>query len=74
MGEFPPYLGAPAVAIVGSPQEVADALWAYRDAGVTQFLFMGWPDMTEMSNFHNEVLPRVRTREAAERRHAGQRV
>jgi alkanesulfonate monooxygenase len=61
-----PYLGAPAMAIVGSPDDVADALFEFRAAGVTQFLFMGWPDMEEMTNFHGEVLPRVRAREAAE--------
>jgi alkanesulfonate monooxygenase len=67
-----PFLGAPAMAIVGTPDEVTDALFEFRDAGITQFLFMGWPDMAEMSNFHDEVLPRVRAREAAERRYAGQ--
>ncbi len=61
-----PYLGAPAMAIVGSPEEVTDALFEFRAAGITQFLFMGWPDMEEMTNFHDEVLPRVRAREAAE--------
>jgi len=67
-----PFLGAPAMAIVGTPDEVTDALFEFRDAGITQFLFMGWPDMAEMSNFHREVLPRVRAREAAERLCAGQ--
>jgi alkanesulfonate monooxygenase len=61
-----PFLGAPAMAIVGSPDEVTDALFEFRAAGITQFLFMGWPDMAEMSNFHDEVLPRIRAREAAE--------
>ncbi|HEV7922939.1 MAG TPA: LLM class flavin-dependent oxidoreductase [Thermoanaerobaculia bacterium] len=61
-----PFLGAPAMAIVGSPEEVADALFEFRAAGITQFLFMGWPDMEEMTNFHSEVLPLVRAREAAE--------
>jgi alkanesulfonate monooxygenase len=65
-----PFLGAPAMAIVGSPDEVTNALFEFRAAGITQFLFMGWPDMAEMSNFHDEVLPRVRAREAAERRNA----
>jgi alkanesulfonate monooxygenase len=58
-----PYLGAPAVAIVGSPGEVADALWEYRAIGVTQFLFMGWPDDEEMARFARDVLPIVRQRE-----------
>jgi alkanesulfonate monooxygenase len=60
-----PYLGAPAVAIVGSPDEVVDALWAYREAGVTQFLFMGWPDAEEMEGFARFVLPLIRAREEA---------
>jgi alkanesulfonate monooxygenase len=68
-----PFLGAPAMAIVGSPDEVTDALFEFREAGITQFLFMGWPDMTEMSVFHDEVLPRVRAREASERLQAGER-
>ena len=59
-------LGAPACAIIGSPEEVVDALFVYRAAGITQFLFMGWPDLDEMSIFAREVLPRVRAREAAE--------
>jgi len=61
-----PYLGAPAMAIVGSPDEVASALFEFRAAGITQFLFMGWPDMEEMTNFHRDVLPLVRARELAE--------
>jgi alkanesulfonate monooxygenase len=61
-----PYLGAPAMAVVGSPEEVTEALFEFRAAGITQFLFMGWPDMEEMTNFHREVLPRVRARERAE--------
>jgi alkanesulfonate monooxygenase len=53
------------VAIVGSAGEVADALWAYRDAGVSQFLFMGWTDAEEMAGFARHVLPLIRAREEA---------
>ncbi len=59
-----PYLGAPAVALVGSPDEVASALLDYAAVGVTQFLFMGWPDGEEMTRFARDVAPRVREREA----------
>jgi len=52
--------------IVGSPEEVTNALFEFRAAGITQFLFMGWPDMEEMTNFHRDVLPRVREREQDE--------
>jgi alkanesulfonate monooxygenase len=58
-----PYLGAPAIALVGSFEEVAEALWEYKQAGITQFLFMGWPDLEEMKSFSQEILPRLRARE-----------
>ncbi len=59
-----PYLGAPSIALVGSFEEIAGALWEYKQTGVTQFLFMGWPDLDEMKLFSREVLPLVRTRES----------
>ena len=59
-----PYLGAPSIALVGSFQDIADALWEYKQGGITQFLFMGWPDIEEMKLFSREVLPLVRAREA----------
>lgn len=58
-----PYLGAPAIALVGSSEEIASAIWEYKQAGITQFLFMGWPDLEEMTFFGNEVLPLVRKKE-----------
>lgn len=58
-----PYLGAPAVALVGSAAEIADALIEYKRIGVSQFLFLGWPDLDEMTFFGQEVLPLVRRRE-----------
>ena len=60
-----PCLGPPSIALVGTPEEVAEALLEYRSIGVSQFLFLGWPDHEEMARFGREVLPRVR---AAERR------
>lgn len=58
-----PYMGAPAIALVGSPDDVASAILDYRDIGITQFLFMGWPDDQEMTIFARDVLPIVRRRE-----------
>lgn len=58
-----PYLGAPAVAFVGSYDEVADALATWRDeVGIDEYLFMGWPDLAEMTRFAEQVRPRVRAR------------
>jgi len=61
-----PYLGAPAIALVGSFDEVARALVEYKSNGVSQALFMGWPDLEEMTLFGFEVLPRVRELESKE--------
>ncbi len=58
-----PYLGAPSISLVGSYEEVAEAIMEYKEVGVSQFLFMGWPDMAEMSHFAKGVLPRVRQKE-----------
>jgi alkanesulfonate monooxygenase len=58
-----PYLGAPSIALVGSADDIVDALEEYRAVGVTQFLFMGHPDLEQMLFFGEEILPRVRERE-----------
>jgi alkanesulfonate monooxygenase len=58
-----PLLGAVALALVGSADEVADAMIEYKQIGVSQFLLMGWPDLEEMTFFARAVLPRVRERE-----------
>jgi alkanesulfonate monooxygenase len=59
-----PYLGSPAIALVGGPEEIASAILEYQEIGISQFLFMGWPDLDEMIFFGREVLPLVRGREA----------
>jgi alkanesulfonate monooxygenase len=56
--------GAPAVSLVGSFAEVAQALIEYARIGVTQFILSGWPKLDEMILFGNEILPRVRQVEA----------
>jgi alkanesulfonate monooxygenase len=58
-----PYLGAPSIALVGSAGEIADAILEYKSIGITQFLFMGWPDIEEMGYFSKMVLPIIRSRE-----------
>ena len=60
-----PYLGAPAIALVGSSEEVASAMIKYKQIGISQFLLMGWPDLDEMVHFHREVLPLIRKKEQA---------
>lgn len=60
-------LGSTSIAIVGSPDEVAAEILRFKGAGVSQFIFHGWPKWDEMRRFGQEVIPRVR---ALERRGA----
>jgi alkanesulfonate monooxygenase len=60
-----PYLGPASLALVGSPEEIAEAIWSYRQIGVTQFLLIGWPDLPTMTFFAEHIAPLVRAREAA---------
>lgn len=57
--------GAPCIAAVGSPEEIADGLMEYIEAGVTQFILAGFPKLEEMIFFGAEVLPLIRKKEAA---------
>lgn len=61
-----PYMGPPSIALVGSYEEISDALFAYKQIGITQFLFIGWPDIEEIEHFGKGVLPLVRKREMEE--------
>jgi alkanesulfonate monooxygenase len=52
--------GAPAIALVGGPDTIAAAILEYVRAGVSQFIFSGWPKLDSMVYFGGQVLPRVR--------------
>ncbi|WP_432125609.1 LLM class flavin-dependent oxidoreductase [Streptomyces sp. bgisy082] len=64
------YRGGPALCLVGSHAEIAAELMAYKAAGVTQFIFSGWPARDEMRHFYTGVLPLLRDLERAEERGA----
>ncbi|MEZ9288103.1 LLM class flavin-dependent oxidoreductase [Vibrio lentus] len=55
-----PFRGGPALALVGSPDEVAEYIMEYKKAGVSTFLFSGWPQLQEMEYFAELVIPKVR--------------
>ncbi|WP_125716857.1 LLM class flavin-dependent oxidoreductase [Pseudoalteromonas rubra] len=59
-----PFRGGPALALVGTPQEVADYIMRYKSAGVSVFLFSGWPQLDEMERFTTQVIPLIRAQEA----------
>jgi alkanesulfonate monooxygenase len=58
-----PFLGPSATALVGSYDDIADALLLYKGNGIDEFLFLGWPDTDEMKRFADNVAPRVREQE-----------
>ena len=55
--------GPAAVTLVGSPDDIADALMQYRQIGVSQFILSGWPKRESMIFFGEEILPRVQAKE-----------
>ena len=57
---FVPFYGPVWTTLIGTPRELADAFLAYRDAGVTEFILSGWPELDEVEIFGREVLPLVR--------------
>ncbi|HEY7547022.1 MAG TPA: alkanesulfonate monooxygenase, partial [Blastocatellia bacterium] len=57
------YYGSPAIALVGTPEEIASAIIEYKKTGITQFIFSGWPKLDEMIYFGKEVLPLIRRKE-----------
>ena len=61
-----PYMGPPAISMVGSVEEIIDTIFEYRRAGVTQFLFQARPDFPSLEFFGSKILPKLRAREAEE--------
>jgi alkanesulfonate monooxygenase len=55
--------GATCVVLIGTPDEVAEGIMNFKEAGVSQFIFHGWPKWEEMRRFGRDVIPRVRTLE-----------
>lgn len=54
-------LGATSIALVGTPNDVADGILGFRQAGVSQFILHGWPKWEEMRIFCREVLPLLKS-------------
>lgn len=46
--------------LVGTPEQVADALLAYYDLGVTTFLIRGFDPLDDAVDYGRELIPRVR--------------
>jgi alkanesulfonate monooxygenase len=62
-----PHYGPVWTALLGSPQDIADAFLAYKQIGVSEFIISGWPELDTVETFGREVLPLVRQAERLER-------
>lgn len=58
-----PSYGPSVVALVGTPEEIAQAFLDYKNIGINQFIIAGWPKLEEMNVFGREVIPLVRKAE-----------
>ena len=58
-----PHNGPVWIALVGTPQELAQAFLDYKRIGVTQFIISGWPELAEVEIFGRQVLPLIRDAE-----------
>jgi alkanesulfonate monooxygenase len=55
--------GTTAIALVGSPEDVAAGIMEYQQIGVSQFILSGWPKLESMTYFGKEILPIIREKE-----------
>lgn len=58
-----PSYGSSAVALVGTPKELAKRFLDYGKMGISQFIISGWPKLEEMKIFGEEILPLIRVAE-----------
>lgn len=57
--------GHNSTALVGTPEQVADALLAYYDLGVTSFLIRGFDPLNDAEDYGRELIPLTRAKVAA---------
>ncbi len=57
--------GHNSTALVGTPEQVADALLAYYDLGVTHFLIRGFDPLEDAEDYGRELIPLTRAKVAA---------
>jgi alkanesulfonate monooxygenase len=58
-----PHYGPVWTALLGSPQELAEAFLAYKHIGVSEFIISGWPELDTVESFGRDVLPLIRQAE-----------
>jgi alkanesulfonate monooxygenase len=64
-----PHYGPVWTTLLGTPQDIAEALLEFKAIGVTQFIMSGWPELDEVVTFGQKILPLVREAERREAKH-----
>ena len=59
------YFGVSSVALVGTPEEIASTIMDFKNAGISHFIFSGWPNKETLITFGEKVKPLVRKLEEA---------
>ncbi len=59
-----PHYGPVWTALLGTPDDIAEAILEFEAIGVTQFILSGWPELDELVTFGQRVLPLVREAES----------
>jgi alkanesulfonate monooxygenase len=57
-------------ALVGTPEEIAQAFLEYKKIGVNQFIISGCPELDELTGFGRKILPLVRNVESRDEKTA----
>jgi alkanesulfonate monooxygenase len=55
-----PVYGPVWTTLLGTPRDLADAFLAWGEAGVTEFILSGWPELDTVDTFGQQVLPLIR--------------
>jgi alkanesulfonate monooxygenase len=58
-----PHYGPVWTALLGTPEDLAEAFLEYKRIGVSQFILSGWPEVDEVVTFGSEVIPLIRRAE-----------
>jgi alkanesulfonate monooxygenase len=58
-----PHYGPVWTALLGTADDIAQAILEYKSIGVTQFILSGWPEIDEVAIFGEKIIPLIREAE-----------
>src|SRR5262245_49058867 len=61
-----PHYGPVWTTLLGTPEDIAEALLEFKAIGITQFILSGWPELDEVVTFGQKIIHLVREAESRE--------